>query len=104
MRYKGQITLRMIDRDYPYQVEISVPGSGLGSGLNVMHEFCIHLDYKTRGIPTKQRTATGRDGMRWCFRAVEDAENFRVKFGGERPMTKPPKSRGPLRINRSGSH
>jgi len=38
MRYKGQITPRQIDRDY--QVEIEVPGDGLGTHLNVMHDAC----------------------------------------------------------------
>ena len=40
MRYKGQITPRQIDRDDPHQVEIEVPGDGLGTHLNVMHDAC----------------------------------------------------------------
>jgi hypothetical protein len=35
-RYKGQITLRQVDRDYPHQVEIAVPEGGLGTLLNAM--------------------------------------------------------------------
>src|ERR1700743_3801956 len=84
MRYKGQITPAIIDRDYPHQVEIFVPGDGLGVRLNVMHEFCHSFDYKTRGIATKQWTATGRDGIRWCFRNGEEAATFQERFGGKR--------------------
>ncbi len=69
MLYKGQITPRQIDRDYRRQVEIPIPGDGLGSLLNVMHAACRGLDYQTRGIG-KKRIETGRDGVRFCFRAA----------------------------------
>jgi hypothetical protein len=83
MRYKGQITPRQIDRDYPRQVEIAIPEGGLGTLLNAMHDFCRGADFRTRGIGVK-RLETGRDGVRFCFKAPELAEAFQARFGGER--------------------
>ena len=83
MRYKGQSGPRQIDRDYPHQVEIEVPGDGLGTRLNAMHEACGGVDYRTRGIG-KRLMETGRDGIRFCFKTPELADEFQARFGGER--------------------
>jgi hypothetical protein len=78
MRYKGQVTPRQVDRDYPHQVEIAIPEGGLGTRLNAMHDFCRGADFKTRGIGLK-RLETGRDGVRFCFKAPELADAFLVR-------------------------
>jgi hypothetical protein len=67
MRYKGQITPAMSDRDYPHQVEIFVPGDGLGVRLSAMREFCHSLDHKTRGIPSAQWMTTGTTAFDGAF-------------------------------------
>jgi hypothetical protein len=87
MRYKGQITPRIIDREYPHQVEIPIPDAGLGSRLNAMHDACRGVDYQTRVIG-KKRIETGRDGVRFCFKTPEQADAFRAEFGGERMITR----------------
>jgi hypothetical protein len=82
MRYKGQVTPKMIDRDYPHQVEI-LSDDNLGPRLPTMHEFCRNMDVKTHGLG-KRRIEIGRDGMRWCFKTPTDADTFLARFGGER--------------------
>jgi hypothetical protein len=68
-----------------HQVEIPVPGSGLGTEIDTMHAFCRGLseNYRTRGIG-KKRIETGRDGVRFCFAKPEEADAFHVRFSGER--------------------
>jgi hypothetical protein len=48
-----------------------------------MHDFCRGADFRTQGIGIK-RLETGRDGVRFCFKAPELAEEFQARFGGER--------------------
>jgi hypothetical protein len=79
-RRKGEITPRQVDRDYPHQVEIAIPSGGLRPLLNAMHDFCRGADFRTRGIGIK-RPETGRDGVRFCFKAREPAEAFRAPLG-----------------------
>ena len=38
-RYKGQVSARVILRDFPHVVETVVPEGGLGKTLDAMHEF-----------------------------------------------------------------
>jgi hypothetical protein len=83
-RRKGETTPRQVDRDYPHhQVEIAIPSGGLGTLLNAMHDFCRGADFRTRGIGLKG-LETGRDGVRFCFKAPGPAESFQARFGGER--------------------
>lgn len=84
MRYKGQRTPRQVDREYPHQLEIAVPEGGLGKRLNELHAACGGIDYATRGIDRKQWMATGRDGVRFCFKTAEQAGAFHARFGGKR--------------------
>ena len=60
MRYKGQITQRIIDREYPHQVEI-LSDNNLGPRLMTMHEFCRGMAVQTQSIGNKKRIETGRD-------------------------------------------
>jgi hypothetical protein len=48
-----------------------------------MYAFCRDDAYQTRSIG-RQRIATGRDGMRWCFAAPEATEPSQAQFGGDR--------------------
>lgn len=71
------------DKEYPHQVEIAVPPSGLGSQMDAMAKFSARWDYQTwidiRGIlPREQYFSI------WCFTDPEHAEEFASKFGGTR--------------------
>ena len=44
-RYKGRVSARAIERDFPHVVETVVPKGGLGKTLVAMHEF-----HKLHGI------------------------------------------------------
>jgi hypothetical protein len=38
-RYKGRVSAKTIERDFPHVVETVVPEGGLGKTLEAMHEF-----------------------------------------------------------------
>ena len=38
-RYKGRTKTKLIERDFPHQVEMLVPEGGLGKGLDEMHDW-----------------------------------------------------------------
>jgi hypothetical protein len=38
-RYKGRVSAKTIERDFPHVVETIVPEGGLGKTLDAMHEF-----------------------------------------------------------------
>jgi hypothetical protein len=67
-RYKGRISFKAIERDFPHHVDMPVPEGGLGKKLEAMYVW--HL---TRGIPAMhgpgRRTENGRDIIRWCLAA-----------------------------------
>ena len=44
-RYKGRMSPKTIERDFPHVVEIAVPPGGLGAQLDAMHYF-----HEARGI------------------------------------------------------
>ena len=82
-RHKGRPSKRLLDRDYPHQVEIPIPGSGLRTA---MHSFCRGRRYVAQGA---QNRTTGQDAMRWCFAEASDADAFHVQFGGDRIAVAP---------------
>jgi hypothetical protein len=59
-RYKGRVSARAIERDFPHVVETVVPKGGLGKTLDAMHEF-----HKLHGIDAHtgkgRRDKNGRD-------------------------------------------
>jgi hypothetical protein len=65
-RYKGRVSARAIERDFPHVVETVVPEGGLGKTLDAMHAF--HKRHKIEAHTGKgRRDKNGRDYIRWCF-------------------------------------
>ena len=87
-RYKGRVSPKIVERDFPHIVEIAVPLGGLGKRLDAIHEW--HL---ARGITARhgqQRHVDGRDFVRWCFADAEAADEFAKQFGGSTLMPDDP--------------
>jgi hypothetical protein len=79
-RYKGRMSQKAIEREFPHVVEIAVPPGGLGAQLDVMHHF-----HRARGIQAclgLGRRDEGRDYLRWYFTRPTVAEAFVAEFGG----------------------
>jgi hypothetical protein len=78
-RYKGRVSARAIERDFPHVVETVVPKGGLGKTLDAMHEF-----HKLHGIDAHtgkgQRDKNGHDYIRWCFTNPGIAAKFKSQF------------------------
>ena len=78
-RYKGRVSARAIERDFPHVVETVVLKGGLGKTLDAMHEF-----HKLNGIEAHtgkgRRDKNGRDYIRWCFANPEAAAKFGSQF------------------------
>ena len=80
-RYKGRVSARAIERDFPHVVETVVIKGGLGKTLDAMHEF-----HKLHGIEAHtgkgRRDKNGRDYIRWCFVNPGIAAKFASQFVG----------------------
>jgi hypothetical protein len=79
-RYKGRVSPKAIERDFPHVVEIAVPPGGLGAQLDAMHYF-----HEARGV--KACIGLGRreenlDYLRWYFTSPKMAAAFAAEFGG----------------------
>lgn len=65
-RYKGGVSARVIERDFPHVVEMLVPESGFGKKLDAMYDF-----HERHGIRAQRgrgrRDERGRDYVTWCF-------------------------------------
>jgi hypothetical protein len=78
-RYKGKVSARAIERDFPHVVETVVPDGGLGKTLDSMHEF--HKRHKIEAHTGKgRRDKSGRDYIRWCFANPGTAGKFKSQF------------------------
>jgi hypothetical protein len=78
-RYKGRVSARTIERDFPHVVETVVPEGSLGKTLDAMHEF--HKRHKIEAHTAKgRRDKNGRDYIRWCFVNPGTAAKFATKF------------------------
>jgi hypothetical protein len=73
---KDELTRHQINKGWPHQVAVVVPGKGLGRLLNEMHEFCRGRDHK----PSSELRLGGSDLALWCFAHPDDAEAFRDRF------------------------
>lgn len=93
MRYKGQRTTRMNERDYPHIVEIvaeprrtqedyRVWGVRLDAMLGWHHERGVPI-IRGRSRHVEQSNYEYVDYFRWCFADAMTAEAFRSKFGGD---------------------
>jgi hypothetical protein len=79
-QYKGRTSQKVIEREFPYVVEIAVPALGLGARLDVMHHF-----HHARGVQAclgLGRRHGGRDYLRWYFTRATIAKSFADEFGG----------------------
>jgi hypothetical protein len=79
-RYKGRMSPKVIEREFPHVVEIAVPPRGLGGQLDAMHFF-----HRARGIQPclgLGRRAEGHDYLRWYFTRPTAADAFVAEFGG----------------------
>jgi hypothetical protein len=77
-RYKGRLTPKSIERDFPHVVEIAVPLGGLGKTLDAMYEF--HRRYGIQAKLGRDRHDDGRDYIRWRFADAEIAKSFAAVF------------------------
>lgn len=87
---KGEITDKIIDREYPYQVVMIWPEGGAGLLYDGMNATAKGLgDCRKRGLGS---LAPGRevDGTRWCFEAEHHARVFQAVFGGDFYQIDPP--------------
>jgi hypothetical protein len=78
-RYKGRVSARAIERDFPHIVEMAVPPHGFGSRLDTMYEW-----HRSRGIEVRRgrgRHEDDTDYVRWCFADPHIATAFAAKFG-----------------------
>jgi hypothetical protein len=58
-RYKGRLSSKSIERDFPHIVEITVPAGGLGKQLDAMYDW-----HRERGVEVHRgggRREEGRD-------------------------------------------
>jgi hypothetical protein len=77
MRHKRMNTRVYIDRNYPYQVEFSVPQRGFRKQLDAIMLFCVDCDYRTR---SSRRWPS--NFVRWCFIKRSDALLLQEGLGG----------------------
>jgi hypothetical protein len=84
---KGEVSPRMVDRDWPHQVALPAERM-MGDGHKVIREFCRELSLCQRGHTVQRDDRTYRV---FCFADPSHADLFRQRFGGE-PFD--PKDRG----------
>lgn len=78
-RYKGRVSTKRIEHDYPHIVELVVPDDGFGRRLDDMHAWC-----RARGIESREGRGHYEEGRwyaRWCFADAEIAAAFKSEFG-----------------------
>jgi hypothetical protein len=85
---KGEITPRIIDRDFPHQVELRADLT-TGKNYDVALEFCRDLSLAPRGL---SRRKNNTDYNVWCFADPAHADAFQARFGGERQTVRPRKA------------
>lgn len=79
MRRKGEITRRIVDREYPFQVEVEIPAGGIDvKSFDWLAEIIAGKDYGRRG----GKWPSAVQSARWCFRTEEAADAFAAKSIG----------------------
>jgi hypothetical protein len=81
-RYKGRLSPKSIERDYPHHVEIAIPPGGLGRRLGAMHDLCAERGIRSRAFTHRKE---GEFYIRWCFADPAMAVAFAAEFGGSIP-------------------
>jgi hypothetical protein len=79
-RRKGELSARMIDRDWPHQVTLPADRV-MGKHYPIIHDFCRALSLCQRGH-TVQRDSIIYNVF--CFADPMHADLFRERFAGER--------------------
>lgn len=74
-RRKGERTDKHRHQSHPFQVEMQVPMTGLGSAMAIMYRAASQYSHETTG---------GQRSMRWCFCEKDVADRFASDFGGNR--------------------
>jgi len=79
-RRKGELSAKMIDRDWPQQV--ALPADQLiGENYLITHEFCRELSLCPRTHTVRRGNTTYTV---FCFADPSHADLFRERFRGER--------------------
>ena len=78
-RYKGRTKTNLIEREFPYRVEMIVPKSGFRKRLDEMHEWHRARSIKPR-FGRSRRDKNNRDYVTWCFADAAMADSFRASF------------------------
>jgi hypothetical protein len=81
-RYKGRLSPKSIERDYPHHVEIAIPPGGLGRRLDAMHDLCAERGIHSHAFTHRKE---GEFYIRWCFADLAVAVAFAAEFGGSIP-------------------
>jgi hypothetical protein len=68
-------------RRWPFVVQIAAPEAGFGSKLDAINAWHRYAKIKQRRAQPHQ--AGPQKFGRWCFEALESAERFKERFGGE---------------------
>jgi len=76
--YKGRVSTKTIERDFPHIVEIAVPLGGLGKTLDAMYDF--HARHGIKPQRGHRRHDAQRSVIRWCFADQEIAKAFANEF------------------------
>ncbi len=83
-RLKGVPLDSALDKAYPHQVIVPVPGGGLGALLDTMHAFADALGPNSNRSLGDLRESRDQDGFRMCFETEEAADAFANEFGLKR--------------------
>jgi hypothetical protein len=78
-RRKGELSARMIDREWPHQVALPVD-QVIGKNHRVIREFCRELSLCSLGHTVQHNSITYNV---FCFADPSHADLFRERFGGE---------------------
>ena len=79
-RYKGRLSAKAIEREFPHHVDMVVPRGGFGNRLDAMHDF--HTLYGIKFQRGQGRREGEWDIIRWCFSDRAIAQEFALEFGG----------------------
>jgi hypothetical protein len=82
VRYKGRLSAKAIERDFPHFVDMAVPAGGFRTKTHDMAAW-----HRDRGIESHQGAGSYQEAVwyvRWCFLNEADAVAFIQEFGGAR--------------------
>jgi hypothetical protein len=75
VRYRELRTVRQLEKEFPYQVEIVVPAGGMGRRLDEI-EAWLTANTDRNAFARWGRWKGSRDVAIWGFRAAQDATAF----------------------------